>query len=188
MGRLVLYMFTTADGFIAGPQGEFDSYEPSPAEQKLANEFFGGADALMFGRVCYQGFVEYWDALDLTSPATPPLEAEFAAFFRNKPLVVVSRTLKQVVPRAILIADNVTAEVTALKQRLKGYIVLVCGPELLATLMAGGLVDELCLLTKPSVQGRGLALFRDLQQPQRLTLLSSRRFASGTVLHRYRAA
>ena len=57
MGRVVLYMFMTADGFIAGPQGEFDSYEPSSAEQEMANEFFRGADAIMFGRVCYQGFV-----------------------------------------------------------------------------------------------------------------------------------
>jgi hypothetical protein len=72
MGRVVLYMFMTADGFIAGPQAEFDSYEPSSAEQEMANEFFRGADAIMFGRVCYQGFVEYWDALDLKSPTTPP--------------------------------------------------------------------------------------------------------------------
>src|SRR4029453_7865366 len=47
MGRVVLYMFMTADGFIAGPQGEFDSYEPSSAEQEMANEFFRGADAIM---------------------------------------------------------------------------------------------------------------------------------------------
>ena len=64
------------------------------------------------------------------------------------------------VPRATLIADNVAAQVATLRQQTAGYIVLVCGPELLATLMAEGLVDELRLLTKPSVQGRGLALFR----------------------------
>ena len=49
------------------------------------------------------------DALDLTAPTMPSLETEFARFFRDKPLVVVSRTLKQVVPRATLIADNVAA-------------------------------------------------------------------------------
>jgi len=188
MGRVVLYMFMTADGFIAGPQGEFDSYEPSSAEQEMANEFFRGADAIMFGRVCYQGFVEYWDALDLTSPTTPPLEAEFARFFRDKPLVVVSRTLKQVVPRATLIADNVAAQVATLRQQMTGYVALVCGPELIATLMAEGLVDELRLLTKPSVQGSGLALFRDLRQRQQLALLNTHAFESGTVLHHYRTA
>ena len=29
MRKIVLYMFTTLDGFTAGPNGEFDDYEPS---------------------------------------------------------------------------------------------------------------------------------------------------------------
>ncbi|MEQ1761137.1 MAG: dihydrofolate reductase family protein [Vicinamibacterales bacterium] len=179
-------MFMTADGFIAGPNGEFDTYEPSTEEHEMANAFFRGADAIVFGRVCYQGFVEYWDALDVTSPATPPPEADFAKAFRNTPLVVVSRTLTDVVPRATLIGDSLVPSIGALKQRWAGYAVLVCGPELLATLMDAGLVDELRLLIKPSLQGRGLALFRDLRQHERLTLLGTRAFDSGTVLHHYR--
>ena len=186
MGRIVLSMFVTADGFIAGPNGEFDTYEPSTEEHEMANAFFHDADAIVFGRVCYQGFVEYWDALDVTSPTTPSPEADFATAFRNTPLVVVSRTLTDVVPRARLIRDGIVSSIGALKQRWAGYAVLVCGPALLATLMDAGLVDELRLLIKPSVQGHGLALFRDLRQHQQLTLLRTRAFASGTVLHHYR--
>jgi len=186
VGRIILSMYMTADGFIAGPGGEFDSYEPSGAEHAMANELFRGADAVMFGRVCYEEFVEYWDSLDLGSAATSPLEAEFAAFFRRKPLVVISRSLKEVVPRATLIAGDVATAVAQLKRQMAGYAVLVCGPELLSTLMNDGLVDELHLLIKPSVRGRGLALFRNLRQPQQLTLLGTRTFESGAVLHRYR--
>jgi riboflavin biosynthesis pyrimidine reductase len=65
--------------------------------------------------------------------------------------------------------------------------VLVCGPELLATLIGVGLGDELMLLAKPTVQGRGLALFPDLQRQHKLTLLDTRVCASSTVLHHYRA-
>jgi riboflavin biosynthesis pyrimidine reductase len=71
---------------------------------------------------------------------------------------------------------------------MTGYVALVCGPELPATLMAEGLVDELRLLTKPAVQGSGLALFRDLRQRQQLALLNTHAFESGTVLHHYRTA
>ena len=179
-------MFTTADGFIAGPNGEFDTYEPSVEEHEMANEFFKGSDAIVFGRVCYQGFIEYWDAVDVTSAETPPAEAHFARDFQNKPLVVVSRTLKHVVPRATLIGDDIASRIRAMKQQWAGYIALVCGPELLATLMDEGLVDELRLLIKPSAHGRGLALFRDLRDRQGLTLLGTRVFASGTVMHHYR--
>ena len=188
MRKLVLYMFTTADGFIAGPQGEFDSYEPSEPEHQMANDLFRGADAFMFGRVCYEGFVEYWDSVDHASAATPRIEAEFAAAFQEKPLIVVSRTLRQTVTRATLIADSVTAHVTELKRQGEGYILLVCGPELLGTLMADGLVDEFRLLTKPKIQGCGLALFRDVPRPQSLSLVGTREFPSGTVLHHYAKA
>lgn len=99
---------------------------------------------------------------------------------------MVSRTLTDVVPRATVIGDRIASRIGAMKEQWAGYVVLVCGPELLATLMDAGLVDELRLLTKPSVQGRGLALFRDLREHQRLTLLGTRVFASGAVLHHYR--
>jgi hypothetical protein len=51
MRKIVLYMFTTIDGFIAGPNGEFDDYEPSVEESKFANAFFSSADGILFGRI-----------------------------------------------------------------------------------------------------------------------------------------
>jgi dihydrofolate reductase len=53
-------LFTTLDGFIAGPNGEFDDYIPSDEEMRFANEFFRSADGVLFGRVTYEGFVSYW--------------------------------------------------------------------------------------------------------------------------------
>jgi hypothetical protein len=38
MRKIVLYIFTTLDGFIAGPSGEFDDYEPSVEEAEFANQ------------------------------------------------------------------------------------------------------------------------------------------------------
>ncbi len=59
MRQLVLSMSTSAGGFIAGKEGEFDRYEASEREDEMANNLFRSAEAVTFGRVCYEGFVEY---------------------------------------------------------------------------------------------------------------------------------
>jgi dihydrofolate reductase len=151
-------MFASLDGFIAGPNGEFDDYEPSNEEMVFANEVFGAAEGILFGRVCYEGFVDYWDSLDLADPDTKPLEADFARIFRQMTRVVCSRTRDQAEGNDILIKDHIAEQVTQLKQQPGGDLLLVCGPELLAALVQHGLVDECRILIKPSVQGRGMAL------------------------------
>lgn len=185
MRKVVLYMFTTLDGFIAGPNGEFDEYEPSAEEHQFANELFGAADGILFGRVTYAGFVDYWDALDLTDASIPPVEREFAQIFRKLTRVVFSKTLTSVDDKAILIKDNLAAEVQKLKQQAGSDLLLICGPELLATLVQLGLVDECRLLIKPTVLGRGKALFGDIAEKLDLKLLATRGFKSGCVLHHY---
>ena len=65
MRKIILYMFMTLDGFVAGPNDEFDEFEPSQEEHRFANELFGAMDGVIFGRRTYEGFVEYSDSLDL---------------------------------------------------------------------------------------------------------------------------
>jgi dihydrofolate reductase len=186
MRQLVLHIHTTLDGFISGPNGEFDEFEPSEEEHLAANEFFNGADAAVFGRVTYEGFVGYWDTLDLADPGLRSVEREFAARFREMSRVVVSRTLTQVDAKAVLIREDVVTEIAALKNAPGRYLALVCGPELLGTLSSHGLVDEYRVLIMPTILGRGTSLFARVPDTQHPKLLSTRTFASGTVLHHYR--
>jgi len=185
MRKIVLYMFTTLDGFIASPNGEFDEYEPSLEEHQFANELFAVADGILFGRKTYEGFVDYWDTLDLTDPDIPAVELEFAKIFRTLNRIVFSRTLATVDDKAILLKDNLAEAVTQLKQQPGRDLLLVCGPELLATLVQLGLVDEYRLLIKPTVLGRGTALFGEITGKLPLKLLATKNFASGAVLHHY---
>ncbi|CAN5867563.1 dihydrofolate reductase family protein [soil metagenome] len=185
MRKIILYMFTTLDGFIAGPNGEFDDYEPSAEEHQFANELFSKADGLLFGRETYEGFVAYWDALDLNDSSIPAVELEFAKLFRKMTRVVFSRTLKHVPDNTILIQDNLAEAVAKVKQEPGSNLLLICGPELLATLIQLGLVDECQLLIKPTVLGQGKALFGDIQGKLRLKLLATRMFESGAVMHHY---
>ena len=181
-------MFTTLDGFVAGPNGEFDDYEPSREEHEFANSLFGAADGVMFGRRTYEGFVEYWDALDLTDLSVPKAEIEFARIFRKMKRVVFSRTLESAPENTLLIQTDYALQVNALKQQPGQDLLLICGPELLATLLEHHLVDEYRIMVKPSAIGRGTALFGEIGEKLRLNLVSTHVFQSGAVMHHYRTA
>ena len=187
MRNVVLSMFITQDGFIAGPNDEFDAFDPSEEELAFGNEFFRSVDGFLFGRVIYEGFVSYWDALDLTDGSLSPANREFAHIFRQTTRVVFSRTLQQVDANAILIKDNIGAEVARLKHQPGKDLALVCGPALLATLVGLGLIDEYRLMVLPTALGRGEALFGGLQEGLKLKLVATQAFTSGTVLHHYQS-
>lgn len=186
MQKLILYMFTTLDGFIAGPNGEFLDYEPSDEEMEFANELFGSMDGVVFGRPTWEGFVEYWDGLDPADPSVGALNQEFATIFRRLTRIVFSHTLTDVGENTIVIRDDIAARMTAIKRELGRDLIMVCGPDLFATLDGLGLVDEVCLLIRPVALGQGRALFGALTEPLTLTLLETRSFATGSVMHRYR--
>ena len=185
MRKIMLLMSTSLDGFIAGLDKEDDTDEPSSEEHAFANEQFAAADTVLFGRTTYEGFIGYWDTLDLSDASVPALEIEFARIFRSLKRVVFSRTLAHVAHNALLIRETIAENVQQLKQEPGKNLLLVCGPELFVALVETGLVDELKLLISPKALGRGKSLFEHLTHPMKLTLLNTREFESGTVLHHY---
>lgn len=183
-------MSTSLDGRIGGAEEEttaentIDALEPE--DHRYANQLFAAADTVVFGRVTYQGFIGYWDTLDLYDASVPAVEVEFAQAFRRLNRVVFSRSLTQVPANTLLINDDIPTQMGKLKQQAGQDILLVCGPELLATLSEQGLVDELLLIILPKAVGKGQSLFGQLRQPMKLTLMTTRAFKSGGVLHQYK--
>ncbi|WP_460674407.1 dihydrofolate reductase family protein [Larkinella ripae] len=189
MRKLILFMSTSLDGRIGGTDGETTAENtidtPEQEDHRYANQLFAAADTVVFGRVTYEGFIGYWDTLDLSDTSVPAVEVEFAQAFRRLNRVVFSRTLTQVPDNTLLINDDISTQVNKLKQQAGQDMLLVCGPELLATLVEQGLVDELRVIILPKAVGKGQVLFGQLRQPVKLTLLTTHAFKSGGVLHHY---
>jgi dihydrofolate reductase len=186
MRRLVSYMFQSLDGFIADAEGGLDWVPPDGELMAFANEFFGAAEGVVFGRKNYQVFVDYWDGLDRTDPSVPAHDVEFARIFAGMTRVVVSGTLEQVDdPKAILFKENVPQAIEDLKQQPGGNLLLICGPELRSTLTRAGLVDLHRILVVPVVLGNGVRLFADLEGLLRLRLAGTRVIDKGVVLLDY---
>jgi dihydrofolate reductase len=183
--KLVSYMFTSLDGFIADAEGGLDWVPIDDEVMGFANEYFGTAEGIVFGRKNYQVFVDYWDQLDPTDPSVPPLDAEFARIFSRMTRVVVSTTLEQVDPKAVLIKDEVPRAIEDLKGQPGGDLLLICGPELRSTLTRHGLVDLHRILVVPVVLEHGVPLFGDLDGQLRLRLVGTRVFGGGVVMLDY---
>lgn len=181
--RLISYMFTSLDGFIADRGGGLDWVPIDDELMRFANTYFGSMDGIVFGRNVYEGFVAYWDALDPDDPASTELEIEFAAIFRRMERIVISRSLTdEGAPRTTVIADEVTGAVATLKSQSGNDLLLVCGPSLRSTLADARLIDRYRTLVAPVALGDGIPLFGSMKEPTSLRMVDTTTFGGGVVM------
>jgi dihydrofolate reductase len=185
MRKVVVSMFLSLDGVMEDPGGveKFEHggwtipYWDDEIGKFKFEELFA-SDALLLGRVTYQGFAAAW-------PSQAD-EAGFADRMNSLPKYVVSTTLKELEwNNSRLIKGNVAEEVSNLKQE-PGQDILIAGSgELVRTLMQHDLVDEYRLLVYPVVLGSGKRLFKEGSYTT-LKPVETKTFNSGVVLLTYR--
>jgi dihydrofolate reductase len=150
MGKLTVTSFITLDNVVEDPHlwsGAFQSEDTG----KYNLDVLLDADAMLLGRVTYDGFAAAWP-----ERSGDPYSDKFNAM----PKYVVSGTLERADwNNSTIVADDVFDRVRALKQDQN---LLVWGsPSLVRGLMDNDLVDEYVLLVSPIVRGNGIRLFRD---------------------------
>jgi dihydrofolate reductase len=188
MGNIVVTEFMTLDGVFEDPGGSegFErggwafKYERGEDGDKFKLDETMGSDALLLGRVTYEGFAEAW----------PSREGEFADKFNEMPKYVVSNTLAD--PdwsnSTVIGGDDIAARVAELRQRHDGDIVVHGSGQLARTLLDHNLVDELRLMVFPVLLGAGKRLFENGAEAA-LRLVDSKAVGpDGVVILTYRPA
>jgi dihydrofolate reductase len=184
VGRIVVTEFMSLDGVIEDPGGAEDfkhsgwSFEISRGDEgdKFKLDETMSAEALLLGRVTYEGFAEAW----------PSREGEFADKFNTMPKYVVSSTLEE--PEwnnSTVLKGNVAEQVAKLKQEQDGDIVVHGSPRLVQTLVELDLVDELRLMVFPVVLGTGKRLFGETSDKKPLQLVDSKVVGDGVAILTY---
>ncbi|MBB2148176.1 dihydrofolate reductase family protein [Pedobacter gandavensis] len=166
MRKLILGLAATLDGYIEGPNGEYDWCFTD--QDYGLNEFFTRIDAIFIGRKSYEIAQKHADS---NNGEIVPGMTEY----------VFSKTLKTVKEGAVLIAEDSMAEARRIKEQPGKDIWLYGGAELSDTLMKEGLVDELWLSVHPIILGRGKPLFCEQNSRTKLTLLNSKTYETGLV-------
>jgi dihydrofolate reductase len=172
MGKVVVSQFVTVDGVIEDPGGgeDFDRggwafrFERGPEGDKFKLDEVMAADALLLGRVTYEGFAAAW-------PSRKD-QAGFADKFNSMPKYVVSSTMESAEwNNSTIIGSDLAREVPELKDRHDKDVLVNGSATLVGALAEQDLVDEYRLMVFPVVLGAGKRLFSGLgsQKPLRLT-------------------
>ena len=181
MGKLILGMNVSLDGYVDGIDGNLDMPPPSPELFNHWIETVRSHAGAIYGRRMYE-VMRYWDYdhAEWTEPFR-----DFAMAWRALPKWVVSSTLQAVGPNTILIAGDIEAQVRDLKARTEGTL-SVSGPQLAGLMTRLGLIDEYHLYLRPFVLGQGKPFFHEARPP--LRLISSERLDDVTVRLAYEPA
>ena len=181
MGRIIVTEFVSLDGVIEAPGGGEDykhggwtfEIDRGAEGNKFKLDETLDADALLLGRVTYEGFAAAW----------PSRDDEFANKFNTMPKYVVSSTLgKPDWNNSTVLNGDVAEEVAKLKQQQDGDIVVHGSAQLVQALIEHDLVDELRLMVFPVVLGSGKRLFGDTSDKKRLRLTDSKTVGDGVSI------
>jgi dihydrofolate reductase len=187
MGRIVVTEFVSLDGVMEDPGGSenfkyggwsFEIGRGDEGDQFKLDEALE-ADALLLGRVTYEGFAEAW----------PSRTGDFADKFNNMPKYVVSSTLNDAEWNNTTVLDgDLAGAVSDLKQRHEGDIVVHGSAQLAQALLDRDLVDELRLMVFPVVLGSGKRFFGATSDKKPLQLADSKTVGEGVEILVYRPA
>ncbi len=187
MGNIVVTEFVSLDGVVEDPGGSEGfrhagwSFEIERGEEgdRFKLEEALAAEALLLGRVTYEGFAAAW----------PSMQGEFADKFNTMPKYVVSSTLQGPEwSNTTVLRGDLAEEVSKLRQAPGGEIVVHGSAQLAQALIEHDLVDELRLMVFPVVLGTGKRLFGATSDKKRLRLTDSRVVGDGVAILVYEPA
>jgi dihydrofolate reductase len=184
MRKLVVQQWVTIDniaaeedgglGFVSGEP--FSDTTPKAFEASLMG-FIDSVDTMILGANTYTQTKDYWPHADE--------QGEYGRKLNNLTKFVASSTLQDApwgdFPAATVTRDP-AATIRELKEQSGKDIWLWGSLQLMHSLLADGVVDEVRMLVCPAARGRGTRIFEDRQE---LQLIEATGFENGVALLRY---
>ncbi|WP_432010008.1 dihydrofolate reductase family protein [Streptomyces cucumeris] len=184
MGKIILTMSVSLDGYFEGPNREIDWHQVDEELHRHFNEHAAAMGAFLSGRVTHELMADFWPTAE-SDPSCTGVMAEFAEIWREMPKFVFSRTLTHADWNTTVLHEVDVDEIRAMRARLDGDLALG-GADLADTFRRLDLIDEYWIYIHPVVLGRGRPLFRPSDTTTALELAGTRTFGNGVVLLHHR--
>jgi dihydrofolate reductase len=185
MRKLILFMHTSLDGFVAGPNGEMDWINVDDEIFDYVGHEVDKADMALYGRVTYQMMEGYWPTAG-DQPDASKHDKHHSSWYNKVAKVVLSRTMKGMkLNNTTIISDNLVDEIKKIKAMPGNDIIIFGSPSAAHSLMAENLIDDYWLFVNPILLAKGIPLFSGIKDITKLKLLLSHSFTLGVVCLHY---
>jgi dihydrofolate reductase len=171
MRKLIVGLAISLDGFIEGPNGEYDWCFTD--QDYGMTEFLKGIDAIFYGRKSWEMMKTY----------SPPEGENPWKHIKN---YVFSNSYSKPGDDFELITGDIVAEVIKLKSQPGKNIWMFGGASLNDSLMKAGLIDEIGLAVHPILLGNGKPFFADYGKRIKLELVDSKPYSTGLIYLTYK--
>ena len=186
MRRVTYSMGVSLDGYIVGPDGDFNWTAPDDEVFRSWIDEIRDVGVHLLGRRLYETML-YWETAD-EDPSLDDSKLEWAALWKDLPKVVFSTTLSSVQGNADLASGALAEEIERLRAEPDEGNIAIGGATLAAEAAASGLIDEYRLRVYPVLVGGGIPFFPRHERRVDLDLVDTRTFGSNVVSLRYRVA
>jgi dihydrofolate reductase len=181
MAKVLVSNLISLDGYIEGPNGEFDWPVVEDEFFRYAESMLQSADVLLFGRTTYEMMAAHWPTEQAIADA--PV---IAGKMNGLPKIVFSSTLKKADwQNTILIRENMEEEIFKLKEKPGKDIVILGSGSIVSQLTQANLIDEYRIIVNPVILGGGKPEFTGHIDRKQLKLTDVKQFKSGVVILYY---
>ena len=173
MRKVIVHIGTSADGYIARPDGDLEWLTSRPAPEGFygMNAFMNTIDTKLLGRKTYEASLQMGARFDSGD--------SYYVFSRHPPTTGAP-------PGVEFVKDEIGEFVNRLREQPGKDIWLMGGGELIASFLDEHAIDEFVISVAPVFIGDGIPLIAQRHRHVPLELLSSDRFEDGLVQLHYR--
>jgi dihydrofolate reductase len=175
--KIIVYIATSADGYIARPDGDIEwlNRRPDTIDYGM-RAFYPTIDTILWGRKTYDWALDY-DRKTGSKGGIFDTRLTNYIFSRKPP--------QQTTPGVEFISEPIKEFARRLRATPGKHIWMMGGGELIASFLDAGELDEFDIHVMPVFIGQGIPLVAPRHRDVPLRLLSSRKFADGVVRLRY---
>jgi dihydrofolate reductase len=199
MGKLILEIQTSLDGFIASTDGNTNwmlwNWSPEWTWDKELQHYHNtltlSADCILISKqMAEEGFIAHWQNVTMNSNSP---QYTFARHITDTRKVVFSKTLNKATPipggwdNTDIVEGDFVSAINKLKQHYHKDILVYGGASFVSSLIKANLIDEFHLLVNPVAIGTGMAIFNTIDNKQNMTLVKSKSYSCGIVLLHYKS-